>query len=384
MDEIKNQIKKILEQHPARIIVSRPKTKSSEPNKIVVIRRGECFQEEKIINNQAFHENFDESALAVYIERLLDDKFLRLNAFNETHEFSIAISKKGKASYSQTKSAAMVNASETHNREKHYILKEDTIIEPLIDMGIFTGEGKVVRSMYDKYRQINRFIEVIDDIVSKFSLEELTVIDFGCGKGYLTFLVYYYLVKIRNIKARIVGLDLKEDVVKGCNAAASKYGYEGLSFKCIDIKNYTPDFPVDMVISLHACDTATDYALFKSIRWKAKMIFAIPCCQHEVNSQISSDEFACITRYGVIKEQISSAFTDAIRGNMLTYCGYKVQLIDIVSPVYTPKNILIRAVKTNIPEDVRNKAMDEVTALTGEFNLNPTLLKLIRESTGNL
>lgn len=383
MDDIKSYIKKILEQLPFKIIISKPKNKNAEPKKIVILKRGGYFQAEKLINSQAFHENLDETALARYIERLLADDFLQLNAFNELHEFSISISKKGKYTFSHVKNSAPVNASESHNKEKCYIFKEGTVIEPLVDMGIFARDGKVVRSMHDKYRQINRFIEVIDDIVSNISSEELTVIDFGCGKGYLTFLLYYYLVKIRNIKTRIIGLDLKEDVVEGCNAAARKYGYNGLSFKCIDIKNFSPDFPVDMVISLHACDTATDYALFKSVQWNAKMVFSIPCCQHEINSQLSSDEFACITRYGVIKEQVASAFTDAIRGCLLTYCGYKVQLIDIVSPVHTPKNIMIRAVKTNMPKDVRSKAMDEVTALTRAFHLDPTLLKLIREGIGN-
>lgn len=382
MDDIKPYIQKILDCKPLKIIISKPADKDFVPKKITVVRvggNGGYFQAENIVNNQAFHENIKEAELALYINLKLSGKYLRLNAFCGDCELVIAISKKGKAAFSRVKNQTAVNVKEQHNREKSCIFKEGTLIEPLIDMGIFSKDGYIVSAMYDKYRQINRFIEVIGEAVPD-SIKELNIVDFGCGKGYLTFLLYYYLVEIRKIKAHIVGLDLKEAVVDNCNKTAVKYGYESLSFICRDIKNYKPDFNVDMVISLHACDTATDYALYNAVKWGAKMIFAVPCCQHEVNSQIKSEKLSLLTRYGVIREQVASSVTDALRGSLITYCGYRVQLLDVVSPVHTPKNIMIRAVKASLSDEKKQEALNEVLEVTGEFNLKPALYRLLFEN----
>jgi SAM-dependent methyltransferase len=380
MNDLINSIQIVLDQYPVKIVISKPADKNSDCKKIIIQKHNLYFQAEKFIKNQVFHENMGESDLASYLNRYMSKDFLQLNAFTENYEHSIKISKKGKVFYSKNKLQTPVITEETHDHKKNYIFQEGQVIEPLVDMGIFTKEGKVINSMYDKYRQINRFIEVIDDVVSENAYEELSVIDFGCGKGYLTFLLYYYLVEIKKIKVTMIGLDLKEDVIENCNKVAQKYGYDGLKFRYGDIKTFKPDGRIDMVISLHACDTATDHALFNSIQWNAKMIFSIPCCQHEINGQISSDTFSIMTRYGIIQEHIASAMTDAIRGNLLTYCGYKVQLLEIIAPVHTPKNILIRAIRTNVPEKSKQDALDEVIRLNKEFNLQPTMLGLLQDA----
>jgi SAM-dependent methyltransferase len=380
MNELKEHINTVLAAEPIKLIISKPASKNDKPayKKIVLQRLGSYYQAEKYTEKQVFHENLRIKDVPDYITELMPGRFYQLNAFSEALEFALLISKNGSAKLITKKTQTELKAREGHNREKSYIFKEGELIRPLIDMGVFTAEGKIINSMYDKYRQINRFIETVDDEIGGQALKELKVIDFGCGKGYLTFLLYYYLTEIKHIEAQVVGVDLKAEVMDKCNQTAKKYGYKGLSFACGDIQSYEPDFTPDMVVSLHACDTATDYVLFNAIKWKAKYIFSMPCCQHEINGQIKSEEFSILTRYGILKENLSSIFTDAIRANILSYCGYKVQVLDIVNPMNTPKNILIRAVRSNIGETARKKALDEVKHLCDEYSLNPKLAVLLQ------
>lgn len=392
MEEQIEKLSRIVKANPYRIIISKPRNDAIVYRKIVVEKKESYYQAASYTKKQVFHQNIPPEELEKYLSGTVVGNYLQVNAWDEAKEHIFLCSKKGKVSY-KTKAISAKNAKKVteHNRKKKYLIEEGTAVAPLIDMGIFTAEGKVVKSMYDKFRQINRFLEIVDDGVKDYPSEELHVIDFGCGKSYLTFVLYYYFTEIKKRRVHIVGLDLKADVILNCNAAAEKYGYENLHFEIGDINGYQADFPVDMVVTLHACDTATDYALFNAIRWNAKMIFSVPCCQHELNQQIETENFSLMTRYGIIKERFSALATDAIRGNLLEYCGYKTQLLEFIDFAHTPKNILIRAVQKGnlsgergarmiVPSAARQKYLEEVEQMMAEYHFKPTLYQLLSDA----
>ena len=377
---IEDAVKELIGLSPVKIIISNVITKTQEIKKIQIEKKEKYYQIAKFTEKQVFHKNVDEKEMERVCVVSLNENFLQLNAWAVSSEAQIKLTRKRKVLFDVKKSdnKKMAEEVKTNNRKKNYILEEGRVIEPLTDMGIFTKEGKIVNSMYDKYKQINRFIEIIDDELKKKIITHLNIIDFGCGKSYLTFIVYYYLTAIKKIKVNMIGLDLKEDVIKKCNKAAEKYGYENLSFELGDINGYNAPFKVDMVITLHACDMATDFALYNAVNWGANYIFSVPCCQHELNSQIKSEKFSLMTRYGIIKERFSALVTDAIRGNLLEYMGYNVNLLEFVDLSHTPKNILIRAVKNpDKAEEIKNKAMDEVCRMMEEYGFSQALYRMV-------
>ena len=321
---------------------------------------------------QVFHKTTDSDIMS--LAPLLLKDFSQLHFFSNEKEFMLKVTKKSVL-------FNVVNSTTPPtpiNKAKNYIIPQGEIVPPLIDMGVLTKSGKVVSGMNDKFKQINRFLEIIDDSIGTKQITRLNIIDFGCGKSYLTFVLYYYLTKIKKINACIIGLDLKEDVIAACNEAATKYGYKNLIFKVGDINGFTSPMPVDMVITLHACDTATDYALFNAIKWGAKFIFSVPCCQHELNQQIYTPNLSILTRYGVAQERLCALLTDVIRCNLLEASGYKTQLLEFIDFNHTPKNLLIRATLSNITQNIRESRLKEVVAVNKEFNLFPKLYDLLK------
>jgi len=346
------------------------------------------LQLSKYTTKQVFHENFEKSQLQPVIDGLFGVEFSQLNAWDGEYEYSSRITKKGKILTSRKKTANQARktnfAKGSFNRQKNYIISEGADIPALIDMGVFTRDGKVAASMNDKFGQINRFLELLADETNQLPEgAKVNIIDFGCGKSYLTFLVYHYFSVIRKLDSNIVGLDLDEHVVKTCTAAAKKYDYRGLRFFQGDIgKQSVP--PLDgwgqsdsfnIVISLHACDIATDHALFNAVKWNADLIYAVPCCQHELKSQMKPQSLAIFNRYGIIKERIASLTTDAIRANLLEACGYKTQIIEFIEMEHTPKNLLIRARCKSGSKN--NEALSEVKEVLAAFSLSPTLFELL-------
>ena len=265
---------------------------------------------------------------------------------------------------------------QAHNRVKQYILKEGVPVPFLEDLGVMNEKGKIITSKYDKFRQINRFLEFIEDILPQLARDrEITILDFGCGKSYLTFAMYYYLHELKSYDIRIIGLDLKTDVIRKCNELAKKYQYDKLTFLEGNIADYTGAEEVDMVVTLHACDTATDFALAKAIGWNAKVILSVPCCQHELNRQMKNDVLSPIMNYGLLKERMAALLTDGLRAEYLKREGYDVQVLEFIDMEHTPKNILLRAVKTGRRADNE----ESIRACETFLRVTPTLGRLLDE-----
>lgn len=371
----------IVECKPVKLILSKQTSKNTPYKKVVIEDKMDYYQISQYTEKQVFHISVSKDELLTYLTDHLVIEFQQCNAFTISEELILLLSKKGTVTLKRKKlsSPCVAAPSKSHNREKNYLIREGTIVPPLIDMGIFTKDGKVVRSMYDKYRQINRFIELINDTISSLpDKETFHIIDFGCGKSYLTFILYYYFTEMKHMNVSITGLDLKEDVIKKCNEAAKRYHYEKLHFELGDINGYHTDSPIDMVVTLHACDTATDYALMNAIEWNASIIFSVPCCQHEWNQQMNSSNLEILSRYGIIQERFSALATDAVRANLLECCSYKTQLLEFVDFENTPKNLLIRAIRKPI-RNRKTKELEEVKKLIETFHVEPTFYKLLKE-----
>ncbi len=334
------------------------------------------FQLESFAGNQAFHKNAETNeTVELILSHMENMKQMQLET--RTEIYTILVSKKGKVTIKKKLQKCQKEAADlSHNRKKKYVLEEGTLVPFVRDLGVMTEEGKIVHSRFDKFKQINRFLEFIEDILPQLDKgRELTILDFGCGKSYLTFAMYYYLHELKGYDIRIIGLDLKKDVIRHCNELAEKYGYEKLKFLEGNIADYTGVDKVDMVVTLHACDTATDFALAKAVGWDAKVILSVPCCQHELNRQIENETLAPVLKYGLIKERMSALITDALRAEYLEREGYEAQILEFIDMEHTPKNILIRAVKTGKKKE-NGEALE---ACKKALHLDPMLGRLLEQ-----
>lgn len=354
-----------------------------------------AYQASMYKGKQIFHTNFSKEELIIECNQWIDNCMKQVLISTKYKESTILISKKGKITIKSkniNNEAGSKNITLSHNREKTYILAEGISVPFLVDLGVMTTEGKIVHAKYDKFKQINRYLEFIEDILPNLEKDrELTIIDFGCGKSYLTFAMYYYLRELKGYNIKIIGLDLKVDVIKKCSELAKKYGYDNLIFLEGDIASYTGVNKVDMVVTLHACDTATDYALAKAVEWGAKVILSVPCCQHEINGQIKNDILNPLFKYGLIKERMASLATDGIRAQLLEIVGYKTQVLEFIDMEHTPKNILIRGVRRNsdellnkeqqnLLEQDKKEKLASYHCLSEFLNVKPKLYELLLDS----
>ncbi len=326
--------------------------KAQDPKKITIkpILLGETIklQFTTYKDNKAYHENLDShEAVATLIS--YGNMFKQIQFFTTEGDYQALINKKAEANIKRKAPSQKMPTSLCHNRQKNYILDTPDSVPFLQALGLMDESGTVKPSKYDKYKQINRYLEIIADSMNDLDTTPIRIIDFGCGKSYLTFALYHYLTVILNKEVQVVGLDLKADVIAFCQELAKKLGYDNLKFQVGDIGKYTTNQPVDMVVSLHACNTATDAALDKAIGWGAKVILAVPCCHHEAYTQIENKELSSIFKHGILKERIAALITDGLRAQMLEACGYKVGVIEFIDMAHTPKNILIKAILKDRP-----------------------------------
>lgn len=309
------------------------------------------------------------------------ENFRQLNAWSGERELSARYTSKGKLLTHENKLASAPQKRLLHDRAKEYALPDGVAVPALVDVGVMSADGHIVKAMADKYKQINRFLELIDDCLGELPKgSPFYAIDFGCGKSYLTFVVYHYLKNVRGLNVSMTGIDLKADVMASCNALSSKYGYTGLKFAACDIGEFAPDKKVDMVLSLHACDTATDLVLYNAIRWNAEYIFSAPCCQHEINMQLTKNSVPLLSEYGIVKERYAALLTDTVRAKLLTAYGYKTQLMEFVELTHTPKNLLLRAQRAPLKKDVRLAAYNEAHEALAAINVTQALCRLTDEN----
>lgn len=386
MSDLQSLFTDCLNETLIRVILSNPSSKDGVIKicaRPMLKNKSLLFQIEEYTKTQVFHKNLTAGDAGSYLTgKLSSDTSSQTasfkNALVETQSFTanVLVSKKGTITIKKkmNASAKQPKISLSHNRKKKYILEEGIPVPFLIDLGVMTQNGNIVNAHYDKFRQINRFLEYIEDILPSLPTDrELRILDFGCRKSYLTFAIYYYLKVLKGYPVRITGLDLKEDVIRHCNELAVKYGYDKLEFLCGDIAYYDGCSQVDMVVTLHACDTATDYALAKAVGWGAKVILSVPCCQHELNKQMKNDLLSPVLHYGILKERMAALMTDGLRAQILEANGYRTQILEFIDMAHTPKNLLIRAVYNGHCAD--NKA--QINDLLAAFDVNPTLYRLL-------
>ncbi len=323
-------------------------------------------------NDKAIHRNVEGDAWQI-LESFLQE-FKQALIQTQTADFQILINRNNEPTILK-KPPVKKELNVLHNKAKHYLIPEGTPVPYLIKLGVMNPQGKVNAKMYDKFRQINRFLEFIRDVLPALPKDDtLRIVDFGCGKAYLTFALYHYLTAICGYPVAIQGLDLKQDVVSHCQNLTNEFGFSGLSFSKGDISHYHPDHHVDLVVTLHACDTATDAALCQAVKWNAEVILSVPCCQHEVYAQVKNPELDSILRHGILKERFAALATDALRVEALEAVGYKTQIMEFIDMEHTPKNLLIRAVKNK-----KNDAARERYLLFKQFlKVDPAIDKLFR------
>ena len=366
-----------------KAIISNPIKKSEDlPKKIdikkIMLKNKLYFQFIYYIDKKVIHENIEDSSLILEkIINLMSENFKQCDIL-ANNSLTLLMNKKGDFKITGIKKTVNIdNTPQSHNKVKNYILKEGEYIDWLYKLGVIDKNGIVISHKQKKFRQINKFLEMLRDIEENLP-NNAKIIDMGCGKSYLTFAMYNYFNIIKEKNVTINGYDLKKDVVEHCNKLAKEFNFKNLQFFNEDIQNIDKSENINMIISLHACDTATDYAIYFGVKLNCDVILSVPCCQHELFKQIKNNELSSMLSYGILKERFSSLLTDNLRADALKLCGYKTNIIEFIDMEHTPKNIMIKAIK-NKNSTKNDNNIENFQKLIYNFNINPTIYKLLKD-----
>ena len=363
---------------PLKIIASQPRSKIDISKSVLTLKKERVlfWQVEQYKKNQIFHQNYEtpEQVFAWWSDCSLVYKQAQVQT--QDKEYHVFFQGDGSSRFITHERVRDIQI-QAHNRKKQYIMEEGQPIDFLIQLGIMTQQGKVIQSKYDKFKQINRYLEIVADCLPHLPTDTLRIVDFGCGKSYLTFALFWYLKQLQR-DVLITGLDLKQDVVDHCNLLAEELQYKGLQFQVGDIAHWHNHESIDLVVSLHACDTATDAALVQAIKWNAKVILAVPCCQHELAPQIRDTNQTALLRHGILRERLASLVTDALRAELLEVNGYQSQVMEFIDLEHTPKNLLIRGVKQQKKTNTKI-ANENISQLLGRYGLQKWAMLMFLE-----
>lgn len=329
-----------------RIVLSKARQKSISRISIhpLEIKGALTYQFVERRGKQESHVNRSPEQTIAAMAELFPVEFKNCHLFTAEADYVAVYAKDGNIDYRQGK-ATLSDRSRQHDRVKKYLIPDGKACDFLIEIGVMNKNGRVRASRYSKFRQINRFLELVDDVVKLLPRKRtLKIVDFGCGKSYLTFALHHLLTQIHNLEVDITGLDLQQEVIDDCSAIAQKLELRGLTFRVSDISDHQVDGDIDLCVSLHACDTATDAALAKAIQWNSRVILAVPCCQQEFADKLKTDLFPTIQKHGILKQRFAAIATDALRAEVLEACGYRTRVMEFIDMEHTAKNLLIRAV----------------------------------------
>ena len=379
-------IEEFHEEKLVKAIFSEKRKKSAPCSKVtlrpVKIGKDVLFQAERVFLKKVTHQNLTAPQAVSFCLDLVMKEFKQINIFTQEKEIQVLASKPASPRITTKKAGCTAPkvVSIEHNKKKNYIIEDGMPCDFLIRLGVMNADGKVFPRHYSKFRQINRYLEIVEDVFPYLPPDKtLKIIDFGCGKAYLTFALYYYLKVLKNRDVEIIGLDLKADVIKFCSQVAKDLRYTELKFLMGDIADYT-DTSADMVVTLHACDTATDYALMHAVSWNTKVILSVPCCQHELFKQIHNELHQPMLKHGILKDRLTEYLTDGLRGLKLEAAGYDVAMIEFTSLEHTARNIMIKAVKSNAAGAYQKKkchaAQQQYEALCQFYQVHPAIDQL--------
>jgi SAM-dependent methyltransferase len=360
-----------------KIIISNKRKKAYEIKKVhvrpIILQDIYMYQFEFFYDKKVTHLNLDTQTSVDKIMELMEIEFKQANIFAKDNDITVLANKIENPRLIKNK-PTMAFDETAHNSTKNYIIPEGIPCDFLVELKVMTKDGTVIPKHYSKFRQINRYLEIIDDVYGFLPKDRtIKIIDFGCGKAYLTFAIYHYLKALKNLDVEIIGLDLKKDVIDFCNQKAVALGYLDLKFLVGDISEYKNDY-ADLVVTLHACDTATDFALINAVNWNTRVILSVPCCQHELFSQLKNELHEPMLKHGILKDRLTEYLTDGLRGLKLESKGYDVSMIEFTSLEHTSKNIMIKAVKMRNENDEKSKnALREYEKLKTFYEVNPSI-----------